>query len=84
MRVIAEQIAQLIGKALDLQDLTVLDRPGCPDNGVAGTDQHIRIGIDGTRAIPQSPDEAIMQTAKALLARVGQIQIGEQSPDTDR
>ena len=82
MHRIAEQVAQLIWKALDLQDLTVLDSPGCADNGIARADQQVRIGIDGTRTVLQPADEAIMQAAEALLTRLAQIQIGEQAPDS--
>ena len=72
----------MIWKALDLQDLTVLDRPRCADNRIARADQQIRIEIDGTRTVLQPADEAIMQAAEALLTRLAQIQIGEQPPDS--
>jgi hypothetical protein len=84
MLLIAEQLTQLIRKTLDLQDLTVLDTPGCTDDGIAGTDKQIRVGIDRTRTVLESPDEAIMETREVLLARLCQVQIGEVAPGTDR
>ena len=83
MFAVTQQVAQLIGKPLDLQDPAVLHQPRGPDDRVARTDQQRWIGIDRARAIPQPPDEAIMQAAEACFLRIAQIKIGAEPPDAE-
>src|SRR5262249_20495119 len=51
---------------------------------IARADQHIRVGIDGAGTVLQVPDEAVVQATEPLLACVGEVQISEQAPNTDR
>ena len=60
---------------------TAPDAPTIASQGLTSRSGSASIG---TRAVPEPTDEAIMQAAEAIFARIAQVQIGEQAPDTDR
>jgi hypothetical protein len=82
--VVAEQVPQAVGKALDLEDPAVLHPPRRADDRVAGTDEDVRVGVDRPRPVLEPADEAVVQAAEARLPRVAQVQVGEQAPDAHR
>ena len=80
---IGQQVIRAYG-TLDLQHLAVLDPPAGADDGVTGTDQNRRVGIDGPGAVFQFAGEAIMHAAEPRLLCVGEVEVGEVAPDLQR
>ena len=79
-----EQLVEAVRVALGLQHLVARDRAAGPDDGVARAGQDIGAGIERACTFDQLAREALVQRAEVALARVRQIQIGEQAPHRHR
>ena len=80
---ISKQIGEPVRRALDLQGHAVLHRTLRPHDRVARTDEPAFRWIDHTRAGAEVAREAVVQAAEVRRLRIGQIEIGEQPPDSD-
>src|SRR5262249_46055199 len=80
----AEQVRQRVGKSLDLIEAGAGDRAGRADDRVTRADEDFGVVVDRARALPELPDEAIVQAAKTRLLRLAQVQVGEEAPQGDR
>src|SRR5262249_11863943 len=68
-----------------LEDLRALDAAVRADDRVARAHHDARVGVDGTRAVLQLADEAVVQAVEALLLRVGEVEVGrEEAPGRER
>src|SRR5208283_936568 len=80
---VLQKLANVIGRAFDLQDLASLDDPAGADNRVAWAGQDVRPHVGWARAVFQLAHETVVQALEFLFLRVAQIEIGEQAPQAD-
>ena len=81
---IPEQLAHGIRRALSLQCIDALEAAAGTDDCIAWAGNHRGVRVEHPRSRLERPGETGMQTAEALLARIAQVQVGEQPPDTNR
>jgi hypothetical protein len=79
-----EELRQSIGHALGLQKGPILHPAAGADDRVARTAQHIRSRVERAGAWQQLPGEAFLEAVELLSTRIGQIEVGEEPPDSDQ